>query len=100
MSCRATGETGAVAKARASTPARLPLVPVVLPAPEIPGSASKPNETSRKYQSGISSEAVAAPKEGQDSLEVPLAGVGTITDWFAAGRRKRCYGPALADDRY
>src|ERR1035437_10367988 len=39
----------------------------VLPAPEIPGSVSKPKGTPRKYQSGPSSWAATASGEGGDS---------------------------------
>src|ERR1035437_4598662 len=42
----------------------------VLPAPEIPGSVSKPNETPRKYQSGPSSWAATASGEDGDSFEL------------------------------
>src|ERR1035437_5635130 len=46
---------------------RLPPSAFVLPAPEIPGSVSKPKGAPRKYQSGPSSWAATASGEGGDS---------------------------------
>ena len=46
----------------------------VLPAPEIPGSASKPKGTPRRYQSGPSSWAATASGEGGNSNRSCLAG--------------------------
>src|ERR1019366_6879961 len=48
----------------------------VLPAPEIPGTWSKPKGKPRKYQSRPSSRAGTRSREGGDSLESWLAGSG------------------------
>ena len=69
----------------------------VLPAPEVPGTMSKPKGTPQKYQGGPSSWATTASGEGGDSNWSRLAGVGIIGAWFAAGIR--IYSQSLACHR-